>query len=135
MEKLDRLGRHIIIEYFGCDPKIIEDNQKIEELMKQAAIEAKATIVASTFHHFNPWGVSGAVIIQESHLSIHTWPQYGYASVDVYTCGDINPWAAFEFLEKAFGSNHAESTEIPRGVHEKIRLYAKKKIEGEITLK
>ena len=129
------LGRHIIIEYFGCDETVIKDNKVVEQHMLEAARRAKATIVQSVFHTFNPYGVSGAVIIEESHLSIHTWPEYGYASVDVYTCGDIDPWAAFEYLEKAFNANHSESTELPRGVHEKIKKYARVDIEGEITLK
>jgi len=82
------LGRHIIAEFYECDKDILDDVDKIEELMKKASIESGATIVTSTFHRFLPHGVSGAVIVSESHFAIHTWPEYGYASVDIYTCGD-----------------------------------------------
>ena len=79
--KIEQLGRHILVEYYNCDKEILKDHELIEKHMKQAAIEAKATIVQSCFHKFNPWGVSGAVIIQESHLTIHTWPEFGFAYV------------------------------------------------------
>ena len=100
--KIEQLGRHILVEYYNCDKEILKNHTIIEEHMKEAAIASNATIVTSCFHKFNPWGVSGAVIIQESHLTIHTWPEYGYASVDLFTCGDtVNPWLAFIYLEDA----------------------------------
>lgn len=99
--KMEFLGRHILVEYYNCDENILKDHKLVEEYMIQAAKEAKATVVESCFHHFNPWGVSGAVIIAESHLTIHTWPEFGYAAVDLFTCGDtINPWVGFDYLEK-----------------------------------
>ncbi len=71
--------------------------------MRQAAEEAGATIVDSSFHRFLPHGISGVVVIAESHLAIHTWPEYGYAAIDLFTCGDeVNPWKAFEFLRIKF---------------------------------
>ena len=64
--------------------------------MVEAAEAARATIVKSVFHTFNPWGVSGVIVIEESHLTIHTWPEYKYAAVDLFTCGDmLDPLAAF----------------------------------------
>ena len=100
--KIEQLGRHILVEYYNCNKEILKDHKIIEEHMKEAAIVSNATIVTSCFHKFNPWGVSGAVIIQESHLTIHTWPEYGYAAVDLFTCGDtVNPWLAFKYLEDA----------------------------------
>jgi S-adenosylmethionine decarboxylase len=107
----------------------------IEKYMNEAARIANATIVNSVFHHFNPYGVSGAVIISESHLAIHTWPEYGYAAVDVFTCGSsINPWIAFDYLEKVFEAERSESTEIPRGMVDKIRKFSPKEL-GKITFK
>ena len=83
----------------------------------------------------NPYGVSGAVIISESHLAIHTWPEFGYAAVDVFTCGDkINPLTAFDYLEEVFEADRSESFEIPRGMVEKIRKYSPKDL-GKITFK
>jgi S-adenosylmethionine decarboxylase len=120
--KIEQLGRHILAEFYNCDSEILNNHQQIEEYMKQAAIEAKATIVQSVFHMFNPWGVSGAVVIQESHLTIHTWPEYGYAAVDLFTCGDkVNPWVAFEFLKDKLKAEKTETSEVPRGCVDKIR--------------
>ncbi|MGL4394066.1 MAG: adenosylmethionine decarboxylase [Brevinema sp.] len=133
--KLETLGRHILIEFYNCNEDILKDPQLIQKYMDQAAREANATIVDSVFHHFNPYGVSGAVIISESHLAIHTWPEFGYAAVDVFTCGDtINPWTAFNFLEKAFEATRSESIEVPRGMVDKIRNYSPKDL-GVIRFK
>ncbi len=132
--KLRTLGRHILIEYYGCDEKIIENNALIEELMNEAARRSGATIVDSVFHYFNPYGVSGAVIIEESHLTIHTWPEYQYASVDVYTCGDsVDPWIAANFLEKEFAAKKSESFEIPRGMADKIQNVASRQIKSFVV--
>lgn len=121
---IEQLGRHILVEYYNCDKEILKNHEIIENHMKQAAIEANATIVTSCFHKFNPWGVSGAVIIQESHLTIHTWPEYGYASVDLFTCGDsVNPWHAFKYLEIALKADRSESTEVARGLVDKIKTF------------
>ena len=68
------LGNHILIEFMNCDPEILNDVAKIEKNMVDAASKAGATVINSTFHHFSPYGVSGVVVIQESHLAIHTWP-------------------------------------------------------------
>ncbi len=125
--QLKMLGRHLLIEYYNCNEEILKNHELVEKYMNEAAKISGATIVNSVFHHFNPYGVSGAVIIQESHLSIHTWPEYGYAAVDVFTCGDnVNPWAAFEYLEKVFESQKAESSEEPRGLTDKITAYNSK---------
>ena len=109
--ELRTLGRHVLIEFYGCPSEIMENNALIEQYMREAADYSGATIVESVFHHFNPYGVSGAVIIEESHLTIHTWPEYGFASVDVYTCGDsVNPWMAADYLAeklKASKQNHS----------------------------
>ncbi len=110
------LGRHLVVEYFECNPELINDVPYIERAMVEAAEEAGATIINSTFHHFSPFGVSGVVVIQESHLAIHTWPEYGYASVDIYTCGEpVDPWRAFQYLKEKFASKHSSVIEMLRG--------------------
>ena len=81
--KLTTLGRHVLIEYYNCDKDILKDHDKIEEIMNEAARVSGATIVESCFHTFNPYGVSGAVIISESHLTIHTWPEYGLSLIHI----------------------------------------------------
>lgn len=125
--ELKMLGRHLLIEYYNCDEEILKNHDLVEKHMNEAAKKSGATIVNSVFHHFNPYGVSGAVIIQESHLSIHTWPEYGYAAVDVFTCGnEVDPWKAFYYLEKEFKAQKVESSEQPRGLSDKISSYNKK---------
>ena len=110
------LGRHIIVEYYNCSPELLNDVVHIEKSMENAAEEAGATIINSTFHHFSPYGVSGVVVIQESHLAIHTWPEYGYASVDLFTCGDtVNPWVSYQMLKDSFQAGHGSAVELKRG--------------------
>jgi spermidine synthase len=99
---MEALGRHILVEFYNCSPDLMNDVVHIEKSMVEAAETAGATVINSTFHHFSPYGVSGVVVIQESHLAIHTWPEFGYAAVDLFTCGDsVNPWVSYQYLEKA----------------------------------
>lgn len=109
------LGNHILVEFMNCDPKIMNDVAGIERDMVAAAQKAGATVINSTFHHFSPWGVSGVVVIQESHLAIHTWPEYGYAAVDLFTCGEMDAWISFDHLKECFGSTSYSALEMKRG--------------------
>jgi len=113
------LGRQVLVEFYGCDHRILDDVVQVEQILRRAAQKANATIVQSTFHRFNPYGVSGVVVIAESHISIHTWPEHGYAAVDVFTCGDtIDPWAAFKHMEIEFGAKKLSVMEMRRGIFE-----------------
>jgi spermidine synthase len=93
----------------------MNDVAAIERDMVAAAQKAGATVINSTFHHFSPWGVSGVVVIQESHLAIHTWPEYGYAAVDLFTCGDMDAWISFDHLKDCFKSISYSAIEMKRG--------------------
>ena len=121
MDKTKILGRHILVEYYNCDPELLRNPEFIEREMNQAALAAEATVVESKFHHFSPWGVSGAILIAESHLTIHTWPEYGFAAADLFTCGDLDPWKSFAYLEEVLKAEFCESVEIPRGLTSKIK--------------
>ncbi|MCP2044506.1 polyamine aminopropyltransferase [Pontibacter sp. HSC-36F09] len=113
---MNALGRHILVEFYDCSPELMNDVIHIENSMVAAAETAGATVINSTFHHFSPYGVSGVVVIQESHLAIHTWPEYGYAAVDLFTCGDsVDPWVSYTYLKEAFQSGHGSSMELRRG--------------------
>jgi S-adenosylmethionine decarboxylase len=119
------LGRHILCEAYGCDPEVLNNRAKVESIMVEAALEAGAEVREVAFHQFSPQGVSGVVVISESHLSIHTWPEYGYAAIDVFTCGNtVDPWNACNYLTKLFGAKDVESTEIQRGFFMKPSLKA-----------
>lgn len=111
------LGRHILCEAFGCDQSLINDRQWVETVMVQAALEAGAEVREVAFHQFSPQGVSGVVVISESHLAIHTWPEIGFAAIDVFTCGDtVDPWQACNYLIEHFRAQNATTTEVKRGV-------------------
>lgn len=113
---MNALGRHILVEFIDCNADVLNDVAMIEKSMIQAAQTAGATVISSNFHHFSPWGVSGVVVIQESHLAIHTWPEYRYASVDLFTCGEtVDPWVSFEYLKKAFEAASYSAIEMNRG--------------------
>ncbi|MDI3473485.1 MAG: S-adenosylmethionine decarboxylase [Thermotogaceae bacterium] len=117
------LGRHLLAEFYECNPEILDDLNIVEEYMKQSADVAGATIVNWTFHRFNPQGVSGVVVIAESHLAIHTWPEYGYAAIDLFTCGEsVDPWKAFNFLKDKFQAQRVDVKEIQRGKYEEIGI-------------
>jgi len=111
------LGRHVLAEFFECDPNVLNNPDLVEKYMTEAALECGATIVQKCFHLFAPHGVSGVVIISESHLAIHTWPELGYAAVDLFTCGDAcDPKVAYEFLKKCFNSKDASFSQLSRGI-------------------
>jgi S-adenosylmethionine decarboxylase proenzyme len=113
---MDILGRHAIVEYLQCDPEKLSDVEHITRSMLQAATASGATIITHAFHHFSPYGVSGAVIIAESHLSIHTWPEYGYAAVDLFTCGtQVDPRQAYAVLKRELSAADSFYVELKRG--------------------
>lgn len=113
---LNALGTHLLLELRDCNPEILKDVRKVKDALVSAAKEAKATIIDVSFHEFNPFGISGMVVIAESHLSIHTWPEYAYAAVDIFTCGDIiKPQVAADYLIKQFESKNPSIVEFKRG--------------------
>ena len=111
------LGTHIVCELSGCDARSLTDVEHVKAVMVTAAREANATVMETAFHRFQPHGVSGVVVIAESHLSIHTWPETGYAAMDFYTCGDhTDPWKACEYAAQMLGASSMRTTEVKRGV-------------------
>jgi len=111
------LGQHLLAEFFDCNANILNNPSLIETLMKEAALACGATIVQSCFHRFDPIGVSGVVVIAESHLTIHTWPELGYASIDLYTCGDqCDPALAFDYLHEHLMCANANYSRFNRGL-------------------
>lgn len=112
------LGRHILAEFYECDPGMLNDPKAIERAMNKAAKVSGATIVQSMFHMFSPHGVSGVVIVAESHLAVHTWPEFGFAAVDYFTCGEVNAWASIRYLEEKFGAERVTTRKVGRGALE-----------------
>ncbi len=111
------LGTHLLVELRECNTEILKNLEKVRNALVSAAKEAKATIVDVSFHEFNPFGISGVVVIAESHLTIHTWPEYDYAAIDIFTCGDIiKPEVAASFLIKQFECKNPSIVEMKRGI-------------------
>jgi S-adenosylmethionine decarboxylase len=117
---LKTIGRHLIAEFYGCNPDVLDDTERIRTAMLSAASAVGATVVGEVFHHFAPQGVSGSVVIAESHLSIHTWPETGYVAVDIYTCGGLDPRPGFRHLAVALGAPSCRVQEIVRGLPEDV---------------
>ena len=116
---MQALGRHILVEFYDCNNEFLNDEHYIEKSMLDGTRKAQATIISSSFHKFSPHGVSGVIVIAESHVAIHTWPEYGYAAVDIFTCGEtICPWTIFKYLEEKFESKHSSRMEMKRGQFE-----------------
>lgn len=114
------MGHHILAEMYGCEAEVLNSRHLIESIMVESALEAGAEVREVAFHKFSPQGVSGVVVISESHLTIHTWPELGYAAVDVFTCGEkVNPWDACEYMTRKFGAKDCRTTEIKRGIFDK----------------
>lgn len=111
------LGKHVILELYGCNPELIDGETLVHEVLLEAAKIAKANVISSTFHQFSPQGVSGMVIIEESHFSIHTWPEHGYAAVDMFTCGDIlDNMSAVDYIKEKFESTSIYMADMRRGI-------------------
>jgi len=112
---MDHLGRHLIVEFWGCHN--LDSLELAEEALTRAAVESGATLLSVKTHKFSPQGISGVAIIAESHISIHTWPEYGYAAVDIFTCGDkVEPYRAAEVLQRYFRPSSSHILEMVRGI-------------------
>ena len=111
------LGSHLLIEMYGCDEEALRQERSVAAAMHEAAVKSNATVVAESFHEFKPWGVSGAVIIQESHYTVHTWPEHGYAAVDLFFCGGtVQVHEAVEVLQQKFCPSRIKFLVVRRGL-------------------
>lgn len=114
---MEALGRHVLLELRDCNTAKLDDLPLVRETMLNAAVETGATVIGEIFHQFSPQGVTGVVAIAESHLCIHTWPEHGYAAVDIFTCGvAFDPTEAARLIIEGLESASPEITEVIRGV-------------------
>jgi len=114
---LDALGRHLLLELRDCNKAVLDDLKYLENALVSAAEEAGATVLGKSFHQFAPQGVSGVVLIAESHLSLHTWPEHAYAAVDIFTCGTtVKIEVAADALIRQLGSRDPSALEVKRGM-------------------
>jgi len=116
---LNALARHLLLELKICNVEVLDDLDFLKDCLNEAAIQSGATVVGESFYHFSPHGVSGVVNIAESHISIHTWPEYRYAAVDVFTCGeDVDPEKAATLITERLGAQSHSLIELRRGIME-----------------
>jgi S-adenosylmethionine decarboxylase len=113
---MNTLGRHLLAEFYACDRDVIDDIDRVAQLMREAAERVGATVVAEAFHRYEPQGVSGTLLIAESHLSVHTWPEVGYVAVDIFTCGGLDPRPGFRGLSEGFRAGQQRMHEVIRGL-------------------
>lgn len=115
------LGSHLLVELYGCERNKLELQHTVEEAMLDAARRSEASIVTSSFHEFRPYGVSGAVIIEESHYTIHTWPEHGYAAVDLFYCSEsVKVDKAVEALSEHFRPTRTRFLVVRRGLQPEV---------------
>ena len=114
---MNALGKHLLLELKDCDKEVLNDLDFLRGALLTAASKCGATVLGESFHQFSPQGVSGVVVIAESHLFIHTWPEYAYAAVDIFTCGNsVQPEKAAELLIEKLGANNHSIIEVQRGI-------------------
>ena len=110
------VGSQVVLDLYECETPHLDDLAWVKTTLVDAALAAGATIVQTVFHKFAPWGISGVVVIAESHLAIHIWPENRYAAIDVFTCGkNVRVDVATAFLKRAFQSKRAVQKSFSRG--------------------
>ena len=114
---LEVLGTQLAVELFDCGTDRLRDTRFLADTLESAAKSSGATIVESVFHTFNPHGASGVLIIAESHIAIHTWPEFGYAALDVFTCGStVNPDEIADYIQQRLQAGRIKTTRLQRGI-------------------
>lgn len=113
---METVGQHCLFDAYGIDAAWAKDAKQIEALLIEAALAAEATILGSHFHTFGEGGgVTGVLLLAESHLSIHTWPEYHYAALDIFMCGQHRIDAAVQLLRTQLQAKHTHTTVVSRG--------------------
>lgn len=106
-------GTHLIIEVENGHG--LDDETRIQQAFRDCVEECGATLLHIHTHKFSPQGVSGVAVLAESHISVHTWPEIGYGALDVFMCGDAEPWRSVDVLKRAFATDNVHVKELRRG--------------------
>jgi S-adenosylmethionine decarboxylase len=111
-----QLGTHLIIELDGVDPELLKNESFVRDSLLQAAVVTGARVLNHKFHDFGPnYGVTGVISLAESHISVHTWPEYKYAAIDIFVCGDCDPFKGSDHIVSVFNPNIHQIKQIKRG--------------------
>ena len=111
---MTHLGIHLIADFFECDSTVLNNAESVEKIMTESVYISGATLVKPFFHRFSPQGISGIIVVAESHFSIHTWPEHSAAAVDIFSCGEFNYIAALKFIKENIKSNSNSIVQIVR---------------------
>ncbi|MCL6588455.1 MAG: adenosylmethionine decarboxylase [Firmicutes bacterium] len=115
MQAFDTVGAHVLADFWGCQFEKLDDAKLLMETLRQAAKSAKMTVLGEESYKFNPQGFTGLLLLSESHISIHTYPERGYAAIDVYTCGGGMTQKAVEYLKEVLKPTHVQEMLVRRG--------------------
>ena len=111
-----KIGQHLLADFHGVAPEVLRDPDSLRQHLLSAAAALGVTVLGEHLHHFGEAaGVTGVLLLAESHMSIHTWPEFGFAAVDVFTCGAIPPGVAIDCLAALWKPSRIESTTVARG--------------------
>src|SRR5688572_4872838 len=114
---MNSLGEHMLLEYYGCDAEKLARSDEVKQIVVDAVREAQGTVVTNIFHTFSPHGVSGVVVIAESHVTIHTWPEHNCAAVDIFSCSPrLNKILLRDSLKEHLGAAQVTTRNFKRGV-------------------
>jgi S-adenosylmethionine decarboxylase len=118
-EEFNKLGTHLILDAWGCSYDLLNDPERITEAVMTAVKAGKATLIDTCVHQFSPHGVTATATLAESHIAVHTWPEYGYFGADLFFCGDGDSYAALESLKQSLPAKQFRVKELRRGYESK----------------
>ncbi|MGE5557751.1 MAG: adenosylmethionine decarboxylase [Bacillota bacterium] len=118
MKTFDTMGAHILADFWGCSYEKLDDAVFVMDSLRQAARAANMTVLDEKMHKFHPQGLTALLLLAESHISIHTYPEKGYAAIDVFTCGSGMTAHAVEYLREALGPTEFREINVTRGIPE-----------------
>jgi S-adenosylmethionine decarboxylase len=117
------LSQHSLLEFHGCDPALLRRAREVKAVLHDAVVRGGGTIVKEVFHNFSPYGVSGVIVITESHVAIHTWPEHGYAAVDIFSCSDkLDHRAIRDGIRRSLAARRVSARMFHRGPKGRNRL-------------
>ncbi len=115
MDEMKSLGKHLILELWDCQG--LNDIERVEDALRQSAKACNAKVLDLTIHPFSPVGITGVAVLSKSHVLIHTWPELGFAAVDVFICeDDLDPAIVMPIFQNTFAPSHIQAMEVKRGV-------------------
>jgi S-adenosylmethionine decarboxylase len=121
IDPVHTVGRHLLLELYDCDRQHLDSIEVVRAALREVTALSGATIVGESYHRFEPHGVSASLLVAESHVSLHTWPEAGYAAADFFTCGELDPRPGLASLARALAAGSHRMVEIVRGLAEDLK--------------